>query len=302
LRYRTARRMRMKDASGRVIATGFAVGLAAVQGTVPPLPAAERFVQETGLQVTLVPKSTTLRVAEDPQFRVKFENQGTSVLYVNPHVIPNLLIFRESGELVQGGASYVTERVALRAIRASDLVRLEPGRSWETGIPPERAEGGGGHRYAEHGVTKGSGWALTIPPGRYTARFRYISAPGHFAMYDPAEMPAGIWEGRLETAAVSFTVVAPSAEQLAQDIKRISNEFGRPSDPLVTVIALSPSQLIEEFRRRPESREAIVRAAAMHPPAVLQALREVNASLPDGRALHPAFERDGSRAPRRISW
>jgi HEAT repeat protein len=116
-------------------------------------------------------------------------------------------------------------------------------------------EGGSIGYYGEHGFTRKAGWALLLPPGEYVARFVYVSAPGYQSVYDPYEMPEGIWEGRQETAPVSFKVVPPTPAQLRQDEARIRNQKSPWFRSALSLFALSPAELIARFKTDGSVRE-----------------------------------------------
>src|SRR5687767_15254364 len=105
-------------------------GGAQPSSSIPQLPKEELFVQQPGLAVSLVPKAATLRGGDDPGFKVRFENHGQRTLYLVPHVEPNLYISTADGEPVAPAISGIAERVAITVTR-DQLIRLEPGRSWE---------------------------------------------------------------------------------------------------------------------------------------------------------------------------
>jgi len=269
----------------RLAATAIAVALVArwtaAVAQSPALPAAEVFVQQTGLKVTLQLPSPTVHVGGDPRFSLRFENQGQRPLHLIPHVVSNLFIETAGGRAVAPATSYISSRVFL-SVRPAQLVRLDPGRSWDAPVIPEHhgEDVSGGSRYAAHGFEKDSGWSLLLPPGEYLARFTYINAPGYGAFYDPHEMPAGIWEGRIEAEPVRFTVVAATAEQLARDVKRISNQHGHMNDRLLPVLAQAPDALLEQFKTTPEVRAVVFRAARLLPDAFVRQIVSALGALP----------------------
>jgi HEAT repeat protein len=268
--------------SGIVVAV-LAAGGVTGQGGIPPLPRAEIFVQQEGLDVQLRIGRATLHTLADPEFTLRFENRGSGPLYINPHVSSNLVITTSDGRPVPAAISYLAKHVQM-TVRRSELIRLKPGDSWESPV----IAGYRGNIYAEHGFNKDSGWALLLPPGDYVAHFTYLNAAG---AYVPDQMPAGIWEGRLESLPVPFSVVAPTAEQIEADLRRMSDSRGRPTRPLLRWLAQSERALIEEFRVDREARIDILQVIRLRPASVTRALIDTLKSLPPNeRDIVYAFE------------
>ena len=240
----------------------------------------ELFVHHEGLRITLHIPDTTLHIGQDPQLRLDFVNAGRNVLYLSPHVESNLYVTTANGVTVMPAMSGIADRFAPRRITPAELVALPPGGTWSAAVHPTRWMGDRYEAYAAHGVTKGSGWGLLLPPGRYLARFVYINAPDYGASYDPYEMPRGLWEGRLASDAVPFTVTAATPEQLAAERRRLGDGKGRPELSLLSVLSLSGPQLVEQFRTNPASRLDVLRAAQLRGERLAPALLGVLATLP----------------------
>jgi HEAT repeat protein len=171
--------------------------------SVDPIPAVERFVQGTGLRVRLTVAKASVAAFEDPGFVVHLDNVGKTPLPLNSHVLPNLYIYDERGQPARSFVS-LYENYALTYIKNASV--LAPG---QTLSQPMRPEHHVGHELGRLDSYMASD-RLLLRGGKYTARFVYVNASGFPYRYDPRDIP-GMWEGRLESEPVTFTV-QPGAE------------------------------------------------------------------------------------------
>ena len=176
---------------------------------VDPIPAVEQFVQRTGLRVRLTVTKASVAAFEDPGFVVHFDNVGYTLLRVNPHIGPNLYIYGEDGRLAPPAASWIAESIGPAPLKNTQLLLLRPGQTLSRRVQPGYNvdyDLGRGSRYTED-ITGGR---VMLRGGKYTARIVYVNAPGFPSSYHPRDIP-DIWEGRLESEPIAFTV-GPGAE------------------------------------------------------------------------------------------
>jgi HEAT repeat protein len=144
---------------------------------------------------------------EDPGFVVHLDNVGKTPLRLNALVAPNLYIHGDNGQPVPPVTSSIAD-VAVVVIKNATV--LPPGQTLSRPMGPQHHVGHDLSRvdsYTDGGL---AGGRLLLREGKYTARFVYVNAPGFPAGYDPRDIPE-IWEGRLESEPVAFTVL-PGAE------------------------------------------------------------------------------------------
>lgn len=192
------------------------------QTSVDPIPALERFVHGTGLRVRLTVAKASLAAFEDPGFVVHLDNVGKTPLRVNGLVAPNVYIYDEKGQLVPTFVEVIAgrPRIIIKGVSA-----LAPGQTLSRPMRPEHLVGhdlGRTNSYT-------AGDRLLLPGGKYTARFVYLNAPGFPADYDLRDIP-GIWEGRLESEPVTFTVQPGAEAELSAigQLHRTAVEESRP--------------------------------------------------------------------------
>ena len=137
--------------------------------TVPPIPSHEQFVHGTNLRIRLTMRTTLLTAVEDPGFAAIFENTGVDPLYLNPHVVSNLRLFDERGNLMAPPWMVISEPSGPAVVQRSELVRLAAGETWVTPLAPEFATGEPSSVAAYRGCRDGQE-RLLLPAGRYTAR------------------------------------------------------------------------------------------------------------------------------------
>ena len=179
--------------------------------SVEPIPAVEQFVERTGLRVRLTVSKASVAAFEDPGFVVHFENVGYTLLHLNPYILANLHIYGEDGRLAPPAASWIAESIVV-GLKNKQVLRLRPGQTISRRVQPQYLvdyDVGRGSRYTED-VTGGR---MMLRGGKYTARIVYINAPGFPSRYHPLDIP-DIWEGRLESEPIAFTVAAGAEAEI----------------------------------------------------------------------------------------
>jgi len=163
-----------------------------------------------GLRVRLTVKRSRVNAFEDPGFVVHLDNVGRTSLRLNPHIASNIYVYDENGQFLPAPSGWIAEFIVV-ALKKNDLVLLPPGETFSQEVTAEyrpRHDMGSGATYYNRFEGKGG---LLLRGGNYTAKFVYVNAPGFPANYAPRDFP-NVWEGRLESDAVRFTV-ASGAEQ-----------------------------------------------------------------------------------------
>jgi HEAT repeat protein len=176
--------------------------------SVDPIPTVEQFVQRTGLRVRLTVAKASVAAFEDPGFVVHFDNVGYTLLRVNP-VVTGLYIYGEDGRLAPPAASWIADVVGPAPVKNKQVVPLRPGQTLSRRVQPAynvAYDLSRGSRYTD----EPTGGRVMLRGGKYTARVVYVNAPGFPSGYHARDMPE-IWEGRLESEPIAFTV-APGAE------------------------------------------------------------------------------------------
>jgi hypothetical protein len=133
---------------------------------------------------------------------------GYTLLRVNS-IVAGLYIYGEDGRLAPPAASWIAECIGPVPLKNKQVVRLRPGQTLSRRVQPQNNfayDVCRGSRYTED-VTGGR---VMLRGGKYTARVVYVNAPGFPSGYHPRDIRE-IWEGRLESEPVAFTV-APGAE------------------------------------------------------------------------------------------
>jgi HEAT repeat protein len=188
--------------------------IVSVQGQQPApkvgaIPSIERYVPQQGLRVRLTVKKPAVAAFEDPGFTVHLDNVGATTIYVNRSIAPNLYIYGKDGALIPPVSGWITEAIVVELKRGT-LTALRPGQTFSRPVRAEqhpRYDMGNGASYTDRSSDTGR---LMLGAGSYTARFVYVNTPGFPNEYGPRNIP-DVWEGRIESEPVAFTV-APGAE------------------------------------------------------------------------------------------
>ena len=186
---------------------------------VAPLRSVERFDQRPGLRVRLTVAKSSVSAFEDPGFFVHLENVGTSWIYLNPTVASNVYIYGGDGKLVPPAMNLIAESVAL-TLEKADVVALRPGQRLSRPVRPEHRRANDMANLGAYTDEISNRKRLLLREGTYTARFVYVNAPGFPNEYEPRDIPE-IWEGRLESDPVKFTVAAGAEAALDERQPRV---------------------------------------------------------------------------------
>jgi len=176
------------------------------------IPAIERYRPQTGLRVRLTVKKPVVAAFEDPGFIVHLDNVGETTIYVNPRIAANVYIYGKDGALIPPVSGWLAELMVLSLDRG-ELTALPPGRTFSRAVPAEqraRYDMSNGATYMDRAFT---GERLMLAAGSYIARFVYVNTPDFPSQYSPRAIPE-IWEGRVESEPVAFTVAAGAESAL----------------------------------------------------------------------------------------
>ena len=196
------------------------------------LPAHERLKPQQPLSATLHLSSDRITVDEPLHFTLRLRNTGKQRLSVSPHVASNLRIFDAAGRHVEAQFGAIVDYIGSQ-IAPEALIRLEPAQAHEFEVTAEyhsSPDFSGVHMYYALRPDRSRDPAvLRLLPGRYSARFTYLNYPDYGPwQYDVAQMPADIWEGRVETPAVPFTVLPLDDARVSQLLAEIAGAGPAP--------------------------------------------------------------------------
>jgi len=231
------------------------------------IPSRERFIPNDGLRVSIRLSQSVVRVGETTTITARFENIGTSVLLLNPHLIGGARL-DETRTLpgCSSNADYI-----YRTITRADFVNLPPSASWETELSPRFST----ERRAAARI------ALALPPGKHRIAFRYSNYPDClFTRYDPYLIDARVWEGQIDAVPVTLTVTSLEPADERAVIDRL--EEGSASDEDISVMTLQDTQtalvaVLKYFAIHPTHRSRVLNAlrASPHPDVARRVLEEV---------------------------
>jgi HEAT repeat protein len=272
--------------------------------SVPPLPQDERLVPRTGLSVRLLVSPSQVTIDEVPTFTIAIRNTSARRVFLNPAIASNIQIFDDAGRFVAPTRNVIAD-MSLRSIRVADLITLEPGATHNAQVHAHHHQPDDFGRMAIYSdpLIRASAIGLSLPPGSYTARFRYHSFQDYGSRYAEA-MPADLWEGTIETPPVSFTVLPLDQSR----IDRLNAEIDGPG-PAVNASQLSSltraSETVDAWLRRfgraSDSRSTAVAAiTALGDPTGVARLIELTMALPEderGLLIRASGSQLGRAAP-----
>lgn len=181
------------------------------------IPEPEVFTRNDDVHVSIRLRPDTVTVGEVPTVVVRFENRGSSELFLNQHVIgpAHVTDVREPLGCITG-MDY-----GLRIVRPEDLIRLAPGGSWEHQIEPEKATPGVPTRRFTEGT----------PSGTHQVVLRYTNSPDcRHVRYDPYSIGVRVWEGQIDSPPVSLTIRPLNQETEQRLIARLVNDTATEND------------------------------------------------------------------------
>jgi HEAT repeat protein len=253
--------------------------------SVPPLPGQERFVPRGGLSVTLQVSPNRVQIDQVPTFTVVVRNVGTRRVLVLPDVASNIRIFDRDGRFVPARHGALVE-YAVRLIQARDLIPLEPGATHAFMVDAQY------HSPYDYGAvgtyapfSPGSNEVgLALSPGTYSVRFGYYALEDSGAMHYAEAMPAELWEGSIETAGVSLTVLPLEGSRLTKAIADIDGPAPAETLAELSQVARSPQIIdawLRRFERNAAERRAVINAIAGMGDSAISRVLELVAALPE---------------------
>jgi hypothetical protein len=190
------------------------------------------------LSIRLDPE--TVSVGQTPVVVTRFENVGSTALYVNPHLVTGGFL----PDLDEPVRCVTNADYGIRVLTAKDFVRVPPGGAWEQRTAPGDRMGGG--PFTRNAV-----------PGTHRAGARYMNYPDcRHVRYDPTRIGIPVWEGRLDAPTVSLTIrPLPSPAEKAL-IARVQGSAGSDEDFALIAAQNSPATnaaVIEYLSRQPDN-------------------------------------------------
>jgi hypothetical protein len=196
-------------------------------------------VHGSNLRIRLTMRNRSLTVVDEPGFAAVFENTGSVPLTLSPYVVSNVRVFDERGNLMDPACISISEPSGPAIIGTNELVRLPAGGTWVKPLAPAFVSGGPESVRTYGGECRPQGRErFLLPPGSYTARFTYLSYPGHMsgyvrgqrAGYDLREA-VDVWEGWLESDTVTFSVLPAQEAAPGRLAGATANVDDRPWPP-----------------------------------------------------------------------
>ena len=182
----------------------------------------------------------TVDIGQTPAVITRFENVGSTDLYVNPHLITGAFL----PALDEPVRCVTNADYAIRILTAKDFVRVPPGGAWEQRSTP-------GEPFA------GGPFTRNAPPGTHRAGARYLSYPDcRHVRYDPISIGIPVWEGRLDAPTVPLTIrPLPSPAENALTA-RVRNGAASDEDFALVAAQNSPATnaaVIEYLSKQPHN-------------------------------------------------
>jgi HEAT repeat protein len=166
------------------------------------LPQAEIRTPNDDLRVSIRMSPDAVVLGDAPTIIARFENVGSTDLYLNPHLITGAFLPDRAKPI-----GCVTQMdYGIRMLSPGDFIRLAPSTSWERQIDPD---------WGAYGTTR-QRFAHEVVPGVHRVSFRYMNYPDcRHIRYDPYRIGIRVWEGQIDAPALSLTI-----RPLARDSER----------------------------------------------------------------------------------
>ena len=214
----------------------------AVAAAPETLPQPEILTPSTDLKLSIRVVPETVGLGEEPAIVARFENVGSTDLYLNPHLIAGgFLAGRTEPVRCITNADY-----GMETLTAKDFIRLTPSGSWEHRIEPA---GPASYNFRYR-------FTLGASPGTHQTSLRYENYPEcRQFLYDPYQVGIRVWEGRIDAPGVPLTI-RPLAEDAERTlIARVRG--GKATDEDFTMLGAQNTPaanqaLIEYLTRQPE--------------------------------------------------
>ena len=261
-------------ASKRILVMAFCVACAGMAGAQQqstalssiPLPADAR-LRSSPLKVTLAFEKDGISAEEPLRPIITVTNTGTSPVHVRRAPHTNLDIYDATGQLVAPDYISIVDYIRT-TLTDADWTLLDRGETQRFRIHAEN------HSLSDYSRTRRYGHApergspdmtqLRLPPGRYSARVTYVNFPDYGpAAYGKPKMTYDIWEGKVVTEPVPFSVQPFTAGRTQQLLGDLSASKERHD--IIALLGFSGQSqvvdpLLELFSTVPETRLGVMLA------------------------------------------